>query len=264
MSADARAEGPGAAAALRPSRRDLDTALARSALFEAAALGFGPPSAASVARLASRGGAEGLVAAAAYLDAALIPLVEALAETDTDVVWLEHQHRRLFGHTVRGEVPAYETEYGGDDLFRQPHELADVGGFYAAFGLTLAVGAGERADHVRCECEFLAFLARREAVALERGEPEVATEIRKATRLFLRDHLGRFAPTLAQRLCQADGGGFYAALGALLDALVHLECARVAVPLGPAALSLRTPIEDRIPMACGDCPLGGGDGADGD
>jgi TorA maturation chaperone TorD len=246
-------------------RSDLDAALARSALFEAAALGFAPPSADTVARLATRRGAEGLVAAAAYLDhATLVPLVEALVETDTSVVRLEHTHRRLFGHTVRGEVPAYETEYGGDDLFRQPHELADVGGFYAAFGLTLAVGAGERADHVRCECEFLAFLARREAVALEQGEPEVATEVERATRLFLCDHLGRFAPALAERLRQADGGGFYAAIGDLLDALVRLECKRVGVPVGLARLSLRTPIEERVPMACGECPLAGGDGADGD
>jgi len=248
-----------------PESRELDLALSRSALFEAAALGFGPPSAATVERLATGPDAAGLVAAATCLDrATLVPLVAALADTDTGVAWLTQAHRRLFGHTVRGEVPAYETEYGGDDLFRQPHEIADITGFYAAFGLTLAAGAGERADHVRCECEFMAFLARREAVALEQGEADVAAEVRRATRLFLRDHLGRFVPALAERLRHADGGGFYAALGALAAALVRGECRRAGVDLGSAGLGLRPPVEDRVPMACGSCPLAVADGDDGD
>jgi TorA maturation chaperone TorD len=77
-------------------------------------------------------------------------------------------HRRLFGHTVRGEVPAYETEYGDEALFQQPQELSDLGGFMQAFGLKLRPDAHERIDHVSCECEFLAFLGYKEAFARRR------------------------------------------------------------------------------------------------
>lgn len=252
---------------------EIDLALCRSALYEALALGFRPPSREMAARLGTRRGTHGLVVAAERVDVAtrgrgpgepgehprLAALVYQLAETDVSTAWLVQSYRRLFGHTVRGEAPAFETEYGTDDLFRQPQELADIAGFYAAFCLELAAAAGERPDHVSCECEFLMVLARKEAVALERGDVAMLAETRKATRLFLRDHLSQFVPALAERLHRVDGGGFYAALGALADALVHVECVRLDVTPGPTTLGLRTPVEDRIPMACGSCPLGAPD-----
>jgi TorA maturation chaperone TorD len=256
----------------RAATAEIELALCRSALYEALAVGFRPPSPEMVARLATADGAAGLVAAAELLDRhaprsdapALASLVRRLAETDTAVPVLDASYQRLFGHTVRGEAPAYETEYGSDDLFRQPHEMADVSGFYAAFGLALAPGLGERSDHVSCECEFSMFLARKEAVAFERDDMAMLAETRKAARLFLRDHLGRFVPSLGDRLRRAAEGGFYAACGALADAFVRHECARLEVNAGPATLHLRTSVEDRVPMACGTCPLGDADDAAGE
>jgi DMSO reductase family type II enzyme chaperone len=244
-----------------------DVCLARSALYEALAQGFRVPTARMVQRLATDDGAAGLRVAMTLLDdPAVPPLVRRLAETDTSAPVLAGAYRRLFGHTVRGEVPLFETEYGADELFLQPQELADVAGFYAAFGLTVAPGAAERPDHVSCECEFLMFLARKEAFALERGEAAMVDGTRRAGRLFLRDHLARFVPSLAARLDRADPGSFYGALGALAVALVTHDCTRLGVVAGPATLRLRLPIEDRIPMACGSCPLGagGGEGGGGD
>jgi TorA maturation chaperone TorD len=238
----------------------IELALCRSALWEAIALGFRPPAPATVERLASRRGAAGLVEAAEILDAQdLAPHVRRLAATDTGLGALERAYRDLFGHTARGEVPLFETEYGGDEPFLQPHELADVQGFYAAFGLTLAPAAGERADHVSCECEFLMFLARKEALAREQRLDAMLETTRRAMRLFLRDHAGRFVPALAARVERARPGGFYAALGALAGAFVRRECARVGVPAGPEALRLRAAVEDRVPAACGSCPLGAPD-----
>jgi DMSO reductase family type II enzyme chaperone len=240
--------------------------LCRSALYEALALGFRRPTSETVARLATREGAGGLTVAARMLDAErLSGSVRALADADTRLVTLAPAHERLFGHTVRGEVSPYETEYGADELFLQPRELADLGGFYAAFGLAVARDGRERPDHVCCECEFLMFLARKEAVARERGDALVEEETRRATRLFLRDHLGRFVPALAARLERADPGGFYGALGALARAFLARECEAFYVLAGPEALGLRSPVEDRTPMACGSCPLDApGEAADGD
>ena len=245
----------------------LTTALCRSALYEALALGFRPPAPQALARLTTPDAADDLADAAAHLDPALVPLVRRLAADAPAVDALCTQYTRLFGHTARGEVPVFETEYGTDDQVRQPHELADLGGFYGAFGLQLAPGAGERPDHVRCECEFLMVLARREAVACERGDTPGREAVGHATRLFLRDHLGRFAPALGDRLERADPAGFYGALGALAAAVVVDDCKRFQVDAGTASLPLRDPTEEPVPMACGSCaqaPDLDADGDDGD
>jgi DMSO reductase family type II enzyme chaperone len=238
---------------------EVETALARSALYQALALGLGVPTASTILRLASPAGAAGLRVAAALLDAdGLLPRVDRLAAIDVDLATVVATYGRLFGHTVRGAVPAYETEYGADDLFQQPQEMADVAGFYAAFGLVLAAEAGERPDHASCECEFLMVLARKEALALHRDDTDTLTVVRRATRLFLRDHLARFVPAFAVGLVRDDAGGFYGALGALLDAFVAWECAHLDVTPGSLSLRLRSPVEDQVPMACGSCHLAPG------
>jgi TorA maturation chaperone TorD len=181
----------------------------------------------------------------------LEPHVITLARPRATVEQLGAEHRRLFGHTARGEVPPYETEYGNEALFQQPQELGDLAGFMRAFGLTLRAEAHERIDHVSCECEFLAFLACKEAYATEHGDEQMRTATLRATQLFLRDHVGRFAPALARRLETADRAGFYGALGRLLLAFVEAECARYGIPVGPQALGLRPdPAACAAPMGC--------------
>jgi DMSO reductase family type II enzyme chaperone len=234
----------------------VERALCRSALWEALALGFRPPSERTLDRLASPAAAGLVVAAARAAGAEVAALVPALAMHAASVPALEASHRALFGHVAHGPVPLCETEYGDGGPYLQPQALADVGGFYAAFGLALAAGAAERVDHVSVECEFLLFLARKEAAALERGDAETAEACARAGRLFLRDHVGRWVPALAARLEGADAEGFYGALGRLAAAVVAAECARLGVRAGPAALALRSADEDPVPMACGACPLG--------
>jgi len=97
----------------------------------------------------------------------------------------------------------------------------------------------------------MAFLALKEAFALEHEDPEMLEDTRKAGRLFLRDHLGRFGLTFARKLAREDQGGFYGTLGDLCFAFLKLECSRVGVAAGPLDLSLRPATDDRVPMACG-------------
>jgi DMSO reductase family type II enzyme chaperone len=237
-----------------------DLALARSALWEALALGFRPPTAETLTRLASRAGARALADVAAVLEPAgggLAPRARALAvEAPVTVEALGRDHGRLFGHTARGAAPPYETEYGEDSLWAPPREMSDLGGFYLAFGLRLDRGTRERPDHVACECEFLMVLARKEARALALGERAMAGATARAARLFLRDHLGRWAPALGARLATLDPGGFHGALGRLLAAFVAAECARAGVAAGPAFLRLRSTEPDPTPAACGPAVAG--------
>ncbi|HET8563939.1 MAG TPA: hypothetical protein VFM35_08725, partial [Candidatus Binatia bacterium] len=91
----------------------------------------------------------------------------------------------------------------------------------------------------------------KESYALEKGDLSMREQVRNATRLFLRDHLARFAPAFAKKLRQEDPGGFYGALGELCAEVVKKECARLDIPAGAETLGLRPAIDDRVPMACG-------------
>ncbi len=68
--------------------------------------------------------------------------------------------------------------------------------------------------------------------------------------MFLKDHLGRWAPAFAGKLARTDPDGFYGALGDLCGAVVAQECARLGVAIGPEFLRLRSPLLADAPMAC--------------
>jgi DMSO reductase family type II enzyme chaperone len=236
--------------------REIDLVLCRATLYSAIALGFGTPSEEVISRLARSENAAALTDAAVLLDAAqeseLVCSVAAACEAaKTGSQCLLSRHRALFGHTARGTVPPYETEYGHEALFQQPQELSDLMGFYNAFGLTLQHGQHERPDHISCECEFQSFLALKEAYALEHQDPHMLAETRKAQKLFLRDHLARFVPAFAARVRQHDADGFYGKLARFLLPFVAAESRRLDVSLGAMDLSLRPADDDRVPVACG-------------
>lgn len=246
-------------AAVRGGTREInaiDLALSRAMLYQALALGFRTPCEETMARLAGDDNAGALAEAASLLDSEqesrLVSAVAAVFQAGKgERALLPSVYRALFGHTARGNIPPYETEYGNEALFQQPQELSDLMGFYHAFGLTLKHGEHERPDHISCECEFLSFLALKEAYAIEHNEPEMLAEARKAQKLFLRDHLGRFVPTFATRAGERDRNGFYGNLAQLLLAFVTVESRRLHVDLGAMNLSLRPADDDRVPMACG-------------
>jgi DMSO reductase family type II enzyme chaperone len=234
---------------------EINSAYCRAALYSAVALGFHPPTAQVLSRLLTPGSRSCLASAATLLyprEPELMAAIEALPSAEqTSELAVASQYRSLFGHTARGQITPYETEYGNEALFQQPQELGDLMGFYRAFGLTLKREHHERPDHVSCECEFLMILALKEAFALEHDNREMLGETRKAEKLFLRDHLGRFLPTLVARLGREDPSGFYSRLGDLGLRFVSAECARFQVNPGAANLGLRPVDDNRIPMACG-------------
>ena len=169
----------------------------------------------------------------------LVSSIEALAQAgENDTAALASRYRFLFGHTARGEITPYETEYGNEALFQQPQELGDLMGFYRAFGLDMRAGTHERPDHISCEFEFLMFLALKEAYALEHNDRDMRQETSKAEMLFMRDHLGRFLPAFVGQLQREDRSGFYGNLGELCRRFVSAEADRLQVPLGAANLGV--------------------------
>jgi putative dimethyl sulfoxide reductase chaperone len=234
----------------------VDLCYCRAALYSALAIGFQGPMDDNIARLLMAESRASLTSGVSLLypsrEPDLVTLIEAFPTIDADFTrTLSARYRELFGHTARGPIPPYETEYGNEALFQQPQELGDLMGFYHAFGLTLKNDIRERPDHVSCECEFLMFLTLKEAYALEKDNREMLVETRKAEKLFLRDHLARFLPTFAAKLDREDPSGFYGMLGRLCLRFVTAECARLQVACGAANLGLRPADDGRVPMACG-------------
>jgi TorA-specific chaperone len=222
-------------------------AMARSILWQAVSLGLRPPTPLTRLRLASPEGLEPLERAAALVSEALVPHVRALGAAPAPSA---ETHARLFGHTSPGLVPPYETEWGKDDLFGK-HRLADLAGLLAAFGLRLDRAQHERVDHVSCEAELAAFLAAREARALDDGDAAAGRVAIEAQRLLLGEHLGAFAPAFARALAREDPAGFYGRLGELLLGLVLAECAAARVQPGDPTLGPRATDLDDHPLECG-------------
>ncbi|MGH8596383.1 MAG: TorD/DmsD family molecular chaperone [Gammaproteobacteria bacterium] len=160
----------------------------------------------------------------------------------------------LFGHTVRGDCPPHEIEYGelkADPLF-QPHRLADIAAFYTAFGLEVAPDANERVDHIAMECEFFSVLCAKEAYAL--GNSRENVEIcRDAQKKFLREHLARWTPAFSRRVERLAGDEFYRQAARQLREAVEAECARHGLQPGNADIQLR-PVEELVDP-CGACGL---------
>jgi nitrate reductase assembly molybdenum cofactor insertion protein NarJ len=170
---------------------------------------------------------------------------------------LQEEHRRTFGLT--GSL-CYETEFGLPDEFRQSQEMADIAGFYHAFGFRLGGTRHERPDHLAIQLEFLYVLSLKEAAAGIQEHVEVCIEARKA---FLRDHLGRWIGLLAEGVArgaaltagqEADGTP-YVWLARLAAAFVEADAQSLGVT--PQVLLRRETAPTPLPtdISCESCPV---------
>jgi hypothetical protein len=238
----------------------IDSAVARTFLCSFLAKTFQDPEPETWRWLAAPETGGGLRAAAA----ALAPgsLSELAEETlrqmaSSSFEGFSSVHMACFGHTVRGDCPMNEIEYGdikADPLF-QPHRLSDLGAFFAAFGLEVVSDAAERIDHISIELEFVSVLAAKEAHALEHQSDNDALDgLRDAQKQFLREHLGRWSPAFARRLARMAEGTVPGAVAKLLGEFIRIECARLKVPAGSDDLLLR-PIDDSMERFCDQCGI---------
>jgi len=239
---------------------DLSTiALSRSALYGVAAATFRHPDSPLFRALAGADELDAVVEAAAFGGgSATERIVEAAhalhAHAQTaDRAALLAQFIALFGHTSRGTVPPYETEYGTGGPFSQPQEMSDISGFFNAFGLELDPARHERFDHICCELEFLCFLCAKQAHAIDAGDGASAAEIVRTQRIFVRDHLGRFGRTFFFRVAKEAADTWHGAAAQLASAFLEAECHRLDVPIERAYLPLRPEGDFDVPLECGNC-----------
>ncbi len=136
---------------------------------------------------------------------------------------LETEYNRLFAHLGSAQCPPYETEYGYENVFQKTEAMADIAGFYAAYGLEPASRNTERVDFLSTELEFMAYLTLHESYAREHNEASHLEICWDTQRKFIHDHLGRWATLFTEILSRSTSNGFYRTLGEILSTFLEEE-----------------------------------------
>ncbi|MCC6546608.1 molecular chaperone TorD family protein [Candidatus Sumerlaeota bacterium] len=158
-------------------------------------------------------------------------------------------HQSVFGLLISRTCPPHETEYlPSNDPTHRAHALADIAGYYRAFGLQPDPKCPERADHAAFELQFLSFLFAKMRLAQECEEHLEICE--SALKSFFSNHLLWWMPAFARGLqgrveaIMAEGGQVasgvekYAAISRVLRGWLECEMAllEVEAPKRPVAV----------------------------
>ncbi len=164
---------------------------------------------------------------------------------------LQEEYLRLF--SPGGPVSLHETAYGdGRRIAGRAAELADIAGFYAAFGLELKEGDPDLPDHIACELEFYSLLLVKEAYARTRRLAIKHGVVHRAAKSFLEGHLGRWVGCLERSLREAGAALPYRLLGVAVTRLVQAERRRLRAQ--PAPFPGRLPV-DAMQADAFTCPM---------
>jgi TorA maturation chaperone TorD len=137
---------------------------------------------------------------------------------DTDIELILSEYERL---TSPQKNYFYECNYYAPSNAME--EMADIAGFYKAFGV---VPDCERHDYISAELEFMRLLTIKQSKALMNNE-SVNTEIcLSAQKKFLSSHLGRWVKALSEI---TDGLKFYSLLCSFLNKWIDAECRHLSV-----------------------------------
>jgi putative dimethyl sulfoxide reductase chaperone len=208
-----------------------DILLARATLYSYVSSIFSDPSTPRFKRLYDHEFREIVLFAADTIDRLINVTQESLAQPVSDSFSalgavggdVDGEYVRIFGHSLSRKTSPYETEHlGNNEIFYKTQCLADLNGFYKAFGLELR--SGERADHLSLEAEFMMHLIVKEYAARERNlESEKIMVARDAQRSFWTDHLNNWVTELAGNVAGEAGGGLYAYVGVFVQSLMKKE-----------------------------------------
>lgn len=225
--------------------------LRRAALFRALALAIASPGANHSVQVLTA-----LDALAGQFDAPLPgPFREAWeAWRSCGEAELPFLHARLFHGNTR--CPPHETAYGdGRRLAGREAELADISGFYLAFGFQLSPDHPDLPDHLGTELEFVSLMLLKAAFAASNNMAEEEQITLDALRSFLECHLGRWTGAFREALAGSGDGSPYLETARLIEETVRDECERLGA--NPSSVSERA-MGDPMQADELQCPLSEG------
>lgn len=155
---------------------------------------------------------------------------------------IESEYTELF--LTRMLCPPYESRYVKEG-FNKSEVLADIAGFYNAFGFTLA--GPDMADHIAAETEFLSLLSLKETMGIEEGLKEMVDVCSTAKKRFLEAHPGRWVESFCKNLVERTRIEFYKKLAMLTERLIGAEKDFYSIRIKPLE---EVPEEDLGEMRC--------------
>jgi len=234
-------------AAVLPEEQQVARALTRAAAYRLLGGAWAYPALSHLEELAC-------LAEAAAVGSPIAPAFGAFASAarGADAEATAQEYVFLFDREAR--CPPYEGAWGDTpQLAGKSALLADIAGFYAAFGLEPSAVRPDAEDHVAPECEFMSVLCLKEAYALAEGMTEALEVTRGAQVSFLSEHLGRWVEGFAGSVKEATPLRYYGALADLLTAWVREDTAALGVePQRVSGRFGRDPVQEEAftcPMA---------------
>lgn len=157
---------------------------------------------------------------------------------------IEEEFTELF--MTRMLCPPYENSYGeiGAD---KAGTLADISGFYKAFGFSISERDSDMPDHIAIELEFLSLIALKEAYGIEHGQEDMIEVCASAKKKFLGDHLGRWVGAFCKNLRERTTMDFYRNLALLTLRFIEEEVKFYGLDVKPAVELLQ---ESTEPITC--------------
>ena len=132
--------------------------------------------------------------------------------------------------------PLYETAYSREDMCsREVYE--DLLRFYEHFDIKLSEKEKDFPDHIAAELEFMVFLAKKEADALECGKD--ANPYRFAQLDFLERHLGKWMHKLDEKIQKKVKEHFYKEASAFMVEFLDSHILYLRKILTPEASGLK-------------------------
>lgn len=187
---------------------------------------------------------------------ALQPIIRC-TETAAGLDDLRSEYIERFDRSALSSL--YEGEYGRARYVNKTNILADLAGFYQAFGFELQDGDGhETPDHVAVEMEFYSLLLMKQAALFAHGDTEGVEIVGDARRKFMAEHLGCLVRGLALRPEVAASEPYRPTVAWCLD-LVEAQCLALGVdPEAALAAGAAANAESEAEpdhSKCGDCAL---------
>jgi TorA maturation chaperone TorD len=205
--------------------------LSRAALFRAVALGFAYPLPNHVANVDST--LADLQIPNSYRKLQQIKLAQAIRHVQqalktVEECHLESEYLHLF--LTKTVCSMNETAYGdGRSSLGRSSVLADVSGFYSAFGLQATEKAPNLPDHLCSELEFYSLLLIKQAYAENQHWQEQRRITQRAAITFLREHLGCWTTAFTKALREQTATPILLRMADLLDIVISCECQLVKV-----------------------------------
>ena len=150
---------------------------------------------------------------------------------DSNTEKLSKGYRDTFGGaTVAMDCPPYEMYFSGSQIYQQTQDLADISGFYKAFGVEVSRDdKANRWDHVAVELEFLHFLTYKLAYAMENAGNRELDSCLDAKKKFLNAHIGRWICAFSNAVGKKSPLAFYREIADLTNEFIHLDMKNLGV-----------------------------------